>query len=249
MELKEKIQEKLTFLSPEDKKTVEYYFKALEDESNLKKKFGVDEIYQIFLGMKENLPYKDYAKLCYNSHQMNQLRQGIIECKLFAKDIEEEKFKKPMETMYKLFETPDYNSKLMLLCRSCIYIKYKSLYDFKEKKDSIFSKDEVFFAKDIIDIFKKVKNYKLEIKKLVDENHYLNFRPSEENQEKILLNNEKLKNLRSEKDLEIKGILTGISLENFEKHLLPKVLDDSKIFRKKFYLENKNKLKNKEIEQ
>ena len=55
--------------------------------------------------------------------------------------------------------------------------------------------------------------------------------------------------LRSEKDLEIKGILTGISLENFEKHLLPKVLDDSKIFRKKFYLENKNKLKNKEIEQ
>ena len=243
----EVIIEGMNFLTENDQKSLKYYLNDIsEEEPGKDKKFGIDEVYQIYLGMKDKVDYQVYSKPCYNSHQMNQLRQSIIESLAFSSNIKDDKFKNSMKYLYKLIETPDLNSKLMQFGRSVIYIKYKSLNDYNSKKSSVFTKKEVDFAKSVLEQFKDLKDIKNEIRKISKENNYLKLVNSKANNETIENNNIKLNKLRTNKNNLIKNISTNFNIDHFNKEIYPKVIEDSKKFRETF-LENYDPI-NKKIE-
>lgn len=246
----EVIIEGMNFLTESDQKSLKYYLNDISEEEPGKegknKKFGIDEVYQIYLGMKDKVDYQVYSKPCYNSHQMNQLRQSIIESLAFSSNIKDDKFKNSMKYLYKLIETPDLNSKLMQFGRSVIYIKYKSLNDYNSKKSSLFTKKEVDFAKSVLEQFKDLKDIKNEIRKISKENNYLKLVNSKANNETIENNNIKLNELRTNKNNLIKNISTNFNIDHFNKEIYPKVIEDSKKFRETF-LENYDPI-NKKIE-
>lgn len=231
----EVIIEGMNLLLEKEQKSLKYYLNNISDkEENKDIKFGIDEVYQIYLGMKDKINYQVYSKPCYNSHQMNQLRQLLVESLAFSSNIKDEKFKNSMKYLYKLIETPDLNSKLMQFGRSAIYIKYKSLNDYNSKKSSVFTKKEVDFAKTVLEKFKDLKDIKNEIKKISEENNYLKLVNSEENKEIIENNNIKLTELRENKNNLVKNIPTEFNIEHFNKEIYPKVIEDSKLFRESF---------------
>ncbi|MBK1468450.1 hypothetical protein [Parvimonas parva] len=244
----EVIIEGMNLLSEKEQKSLKYYLNNISDkkqnEENKDIKFSIDEVYQIYLGMKDKINYQVYSKPCYNSHQMNQLRQSIVESLAFSSNIKDEKFKNSMKYLYKLIETPDLNSKLMQFGRSAIYIKYKSLNDYNSKKSSVFTKKEVDFAKTVLEKFKDLKDIKNEIKKISEENNYLKLVNSEENKEIIENNNIKLTELRENKNNLVKSIPTEFNIEHFNKEIYPKVIEDSKLFRESF-LKKDNSLSQK----
>lgn len=243
----EVIIEGMNFLTESDQKSLKYYLNDIsEEEPGKDRKFGIDEVYQIYLGMKDKVDYQVYSKPCYNSHQMNQLRQSIIESLAFSSNIKDDKFKNSMKYLYKLIETPDLNSKLMQFGRSVIYIKYKSLNDYNSKKSSLFTKKEVDFAKSVLEQFKDLKDIKNEIRKISKENNYLKLVNSKANNKTIENNNIKLNELRTNKNNLIKNISTNFNIDHFNKEIYPKVIEDSKKFRETF-LENYDPI-NKKIE-
>lgn len=239
------ITEGLDNLSKNEKNTLNFYLKNMNEEKD-NRTFGIDEIYQIYLGMKENINYKEYAKPCYNSGQMNQIRQGIIESLSFSNGIENEKIKNSLKYSYRNILTPKLTPKLMQLGRISMYVKYKSNLDFSNRVNSVFTKSDVEIAKTIFADFKYLRDISGKIKTIETENNTLKCILNDENKTKIETNNGILSSLREDRNVLINKISTIYNIESIMDNFGEKALNESKIFRKEFLDSGKETKKTEE---